>query len=151
MKKIHQNGFTLIELMIVVAIIGILAAIAIPGYANYQMRSKTSEAKILLTTIAMAQIAYHGEFDVFVACGANPAVDPGSQKHEWDSENEDFVEIGFAPKDTHVYYQYASVSADPKLDFTATATGDLDSDGTLAVFQVQRNTSFEGPAIAGAY
>ena len=48
MKKANQKGFTLIELMIVIAIVGILAAVALPAYQDYTIRAKMSEAIALL-------------------------------------------------------------------------------------------------------
>ncbi|MGE5284223.1 MAG: type IV pilin protein [Actinomycetota bacterium] len=59
--KKGKKGFTLIELMIVVAIIGILAAIAIPNFLRFQAKSKQSEAKTNLGGIFTAEISYYGE------------------------------------------------------------------------------------------
>jgi type IV pilus assembly protein PilA len=56
-----KKGFTLIELMIVVAIIGILAAIAIPNFLKFQAKSKMSEAKTNLGAIYTGELAYFGE------------------------------------------------------------------------------------------
>ena len=65
MKKQRQQGFTLIELMIVVAIIGILAAIAIPAYQNYTIRAQVSEGMSLAGGAETAMSEYytnHGNF-----------------------------------------------------------------------------------------
>jgi type IV pilus assembly protein PilA len=67
LSKLRKNrkGFTLIELMIVVAIIGILAAIAIPNFLRFQAKSRQSEAKTNLGGIFTAEVAYFGEHNYF--------------------------------------------------------------------------------------
>lgn len=54
----NKKGFTLIDLMIVVAIIGILATVAVPGFMQYIKSPKTSEAKTNLKAIADGAISY---------------------------------------------------------------------------------------------
>ena len=66
MKK--MRGFTLIELMIVVAIIGILAAIAIPNFIKFQARSKQSEVKANLKGLFTAEKSYYAEKDGYSSC-----------------------------------------------------------------------------------
>ncbi len=64
MKKTIQKGFTLIELMIVVAIIAILAAIAIPAYQDYLVRSQVSEGASLAAGAKTAVSEYYANYGV---------------------------------------------------------------------------------------
>ena len=65
-----QKGFTLIELMIVVAIIGILAAIAIPNFLTYQLKSRQAEAKTNLQAIRTSEIAFQAEKGCYIGMTA---------------------------------------------------------------------------------
>ena len=70
-KKKNEKGFTLIELMIVIAIIGILAAIAIPQFSAYRKRSYNAAAQSDLKNAATAQEAYYADEETYTASVAN--------------------------------------------------------------------------------
>jgi len=76
MKK--QQGFTLIELMIVVAIIGILAAIALPAYQDYTKRAKVTEGLSLASSAKVAVVEYYTSEnampDTLVSAGINTSI-----------------------------------------------------------------------------
>jgi type IV pilus assembly protein PilA len=76
MKSLHK-GFTLIELMIVVAIIGILAAIAIPAYQDYTIRAQVTEGLNLSDAVKVAVADYYTQNGVFPAAGLTTAAPTG--------------------------------------------------------------------------
>jgi type IV pilus assembly protein PilA len=63
----NNKGFSLVELMVVVAIIGILAAIAIPNFARFSAKSKQSEAKADLASLYTAERAFNAEWQMYIA------------------------------------------------------------------------------------
>lgn len=66
--RLGQEGFTLVELMVVVAIIALLAATALPQFRKYQAKSRVSEAKLALASIYTAEESYIGEFSNYASC-----------------------------------------------------------------------------------
>jgi type IV pilus assembly protein PilA len=132
MRTLHtrKGGFTLIELMIVVAIIGILAAIAIPNFLQFQLRSKTGEAKTNLAAIRTAEEGYFAEFNNYVAAASTPGTTATANKRVWSGGGITmFDQLGWSPEG-EVFYNYATTAVTGGSSYTLSATGDLDANGT---------------------
>jgi len=96
----RQSGFTLIELVAVVSILGILAAIAIPQFHQYVKRSEDAAVKIFLAEIGSLQRDYNAVHGKFVSCPANPAQSGAG----WQAQPA-WQELGFDPMQELYGYQ----------------------------------------------
>ena len=132
----RYNGFTLIELMVAVAIIGILAATAVTSFQLYQWRSRRTEAYGNVGAIAKLEQSYFSEFNVYTGSGGLSWPANGFSKTPWTAAaRAAFSALGFEPEGT-VYYDYAvNVGCPGATCFTASAYGDADSDGLTSCVQ----------------
>jgi len=146
----RKGGFTLIELMIVVAIIGILAAIAIPNFLRFQLKSKSSEGKVNLAAIRTAEESYRAEFDVYVADVPSPGGALGPAKQAWPAVPPvGFDTIGWAPEG-NVYFNYAvAIGGVGAAQYTADANADIDGDAVVQSW-AYGSAPAGGAPIAGA-
>jgi type IV pilus assembly protein PilA len=115
LKKLSQEGFTLVELMVVVAIVGILVAVAIPQYQKYQARSRQTEAKIALGGVFTAEQSFSVENASYTGCLMQIGVAS--------TGNQLYYSVGLAAAPTGANCGPLGTAACDVTNWTSTATG----------------------------
>ncbi len=161
-----DRGFTLVELLIAVAIVAVLAAIAIPQYKKFQFRAKRSEAYTNLKAIRICEETYASEHGGYLTEGWHPVGPPANpRKMKWNPPPwSNFVKLGFYPAGD-VYFTYgikkkdatSDMNVDPEsgdsvpvrdriVDITIIAASDLDGDHSWSFIGItDENVRLIGP------
>ena len=151
MRRLNK-GFSLVELMIVVAIIGILAAIAIPNYIKYQLSAKRSEVNGAVDGIKNAEAKYDAEHDGYLDAAVQPRGDGVLNKAQtaWNTVAADWISLGWAPDgNVRGNYMVAVVPAAGTVPQSYVITGKSDVDDDSQVYIVTATPDTNATVTAG--
>jgi type IV pilus assembly protein PilA len=139
--RISKKGFSLVELMIVVAIIGILAAIAIPNFLTMQLKAKRGEVPGNVDGIKTSEVSYDAAFDGYLNAGVSPRSTLDKTAVAWTPADANWTSLGWSP-DGEVRGNYAVTGA-VATNFNVTGNSDVDGDGNQATYTADVDSNAE--------